>query len=503
MALYLKGKNLDIGQDNDFNVILHRKDAERIGVKEGENVLVGYGELELYATVLETLTKVQEGEIGLFEELWDEYHIPDEASIFIDIPQVSQSLEAISKKLLGQPLAKEDLENIMKDIGSRKLRETEVAFFVSTFFNPGFNEEEIYWMTKGMAESGDSMDFKNIREGEEIVADKHSVGGVAGKAITPTLIPILVSGGLIVPNTSTRAITSPAGTTDILEVVMPVALTKDKVYETVKKTGGCMFWGGSLQLSPADDVIINVERSLRIQEFQKVLVSIVAKKISMGITHILIDLPYGKGSKVENPDDVSMLDREFRKLFQKFGIKCETIRRLVKGPDGRSIGPNAEIREALRILERAENRCMELEKVILDMAGMLFEQTGKTGKGQGKKFARSILDSKQALKKFWEIAFAQGATREIHSTEIKDAGLSADMLSDRDGVVATIDNVTLVSIARVLGNPKVKAAGIRVHKMPGESIKKGEPLITIYAQTENRLENGKRMFNVDKLYRFK
>ena len=70
MALYLKGKNLDIGQDNDFNVILHRKDAERIGVKEGEHVLVGYGELELYATVLETLTKVQEGEIGLFEELW-------------------------------------------------------------------------------------------------------------------------------------------------------------------------------------------------------------------------------------------------------------------------------------------------------------------------------------------------------------------------------------------------------------------------------------------------
>ena len=86
---------------------------------------------------------------------------------------------------------------------------------------------------------------------------------------------------------------------------------------------------------------------------------------------------------------------------------------------------------------------------------------------------------------------------------IKDAGLSADMLSDRDGVVAAIDNVTLVSIARVLGNPKVKAAGIRVHKMPGESVKKGEPLITIYAQTENRLENGKRMFNVDKLYRFK
>ncbi len=503
MSLYLRGKNLDIGQDNDFNVVLHRKDAERIGVREGENVMVGYGELELYATVMETLTSVKEGEVGLFEELWDENEIPEGASIFIDIPQVSLSLAAISKKLLGQPLSKEDLENIMKDIGSRKLRETEIAFFVSTFFNPGFNDDEVFWMTKGMAQSGDSMDFKNIREDEDIIADKHSIGGVAGKAITPTLIPILVSGGLVVPNTSTRAITSPAGTTDILEVVMPVSLTKEQVYETVKKTGGCMFWGGSLQLSPADDVIINVERSLRIQEFQKVLVSIVAKKVSMGITHILIDLPYGKGSKVESPDDVSMLDREFRKLFQKFGIKCETIRRLIKGPDGRSIGPNAEIREALRILERADDRCIELEKVIIDMAGMIFEQTGKSGKGQGRKFARTILDSKQALRKFWEIAFAQGATREIHSTEIKDAGLSADMISDRDGVVASIDNVSLVSLARVLGNPKVKAAGIRVHKMPGESVKKGEALLTIYAQTENRLSNGKRMFNIDKLYRFK
>ncbi|HRZ84870.1 MAG TPA: thymidine phosphorylase [Candidatus Dojkabacteria bacterium] len=503
MSIYLTSKNIDLGEDDDFNVIIHRKDAERIGVKEGEIVFIGFGEIELYADVIETETKVQEGQIGLFEEIWKAYKIPDGSSIFADIPEPSRSLEAISKKLLGQPLSKEELESIMKDIGSRKLRETEIAFFVSTFFNPGFNDEEIYWMTKGMAESGDSMNFKNIRQGEEVVADKHSIGGVAGKAITPTLIPILVSGGLIVPNTSTRAITSPAGTTDILEVVMPVALSKEKVYEVVKKTGGCMFWGGALELSPADDVIINVERSLRIQEFQKVLVSIVAKKVSMGISHILIDLPYGKGSKVENVDDVSMLDKEFRKLFRKFGIKCETIKRLIKGPDGRSIGPNAEIRQALKILERDKDRCIELEKVILDMAGMIFEMTGKVQKGQGKKFALNILNDKRALRKFWEIAFAQGATKEIHSSEIKDGELKADLLSDRSGKVVRIDNTALVSIARALGNPQVKEAGIFVHKMPGEMVKKGDKLITIYASTEARLASGKGLFNINKLYKIK
>lgn len=503
MSMYLRSTNLDLGEDNDFNVVLHGNDAERIGVREGETLLVGFGEIELYAGVMETETKVKEGFIGLFEEIWEPYQIRDGASIFVDIPQPSKSLDAISKKLMGQPLSREDLTEIMKDIGSRKLKETEVAFFVSTFFNPGFNDDEIYWMTEGMAQSGDTMSFRKIKNGNTIVADKHSIGGVAGKAITPVLVPILVSGGLVVPNTSTRAITSPAGTTDILEVVMPVALTEDKVMEVVRKTGGCMFWGGSLKLSPADDVIINVERSLRIQEFQKVLVSIVAKKISMDITHILIDLPYGNGSKVESPEDVRMLDREFKKLFGKFGIKCETITRLVKGPDGRSIGPTAEIREVLKILERQEDRCHEVEDVVIEMAGILFEDTGIVELGEGKKLAQEILDSKDALRKFWEIAFAQGATKELHSSEIKNAEYSEDLLSSRNGIVESIDNTALVRIARALGNPKIKEAGIYVHKMPGEEVKKGDKLLTIYATTESRLANGRSMFNIDKLYRFR
>ncbi|MGI5897860.1 MAG: thymidine phosphorylase [Candidatus Dojkabacteria bacterium] len=503
MGFYLKSKNLDLGEDDDFNVVLNRQDARRIGVKEGESVMIGFGEVELYADVMETDSQVPEGSIGLFEEIWKEYNIDSGSTIFVDLHQPSASLEAISKKLMGKTLSKSDLEGIMKDIGSRRLRETEIAFFVSTFFNPGFNDDEIYWMTKGMAESGDTLSFKGIRGNGDLVADKHSIGGVAGKAITPTLVPILVAGGLIVPNTSTRAITSPAGTTDILEVVMPIALTKEQIMDVVKKTGGCMFWGGSLELSPADDVIINVERSLRIQEFQKVLVSIVAKKVCMGITNILIDLPYGKGSKVESADAVDMLDKQFRKLFKKFNIECETIKRAIKGPDGRSIGPNLEIREALRILERTDDRSLELEKVIIEMASRLFENTKKAEIGEGKRMAEEILESGKALEKFWEIAFAQGATKRLKSTDIKSAKLEYDLLSDRDGVVRRIDNVALVSIARALGNPKIKDAGIRINKMPGESVKKGEVLMTLYAATENRLAGGKGLLDIDKLFTFR
>ncbi len=502
MSFYLRSRNLDLGEDSDFNIILNRKDAERLGVREGEIALVGLGEVELHANVMETDSKVQEGEVGLFEEIWKQYDVDNGSSVFVDIPEPSKSLDAISKKLLGKSLSEAELQMIMDDIGSRRLRETEIAFFVSTFFNPGFNDDEIYWMSKGMAESGDILSFKGIRGNGDLVADKHSIGGVAGKAITPTLVPILVAGGLIVPNTSTRAITSPAGTSDILEVVMPVALSKEKVMEVVKQTGGCMFWGGSLELSPADDVIINVERSLRIQEFQKVLVSIVAKKVSMGITHILIDLPYGKGSKVESPDDVVMLDREFKKLFKKFGIECETIKRNINKPDGRSVGPNMEIREVLRILEREENRCHELEDVVISMASRLFEMTGKSKKGEGKKLAQEILNSGKALEKFWEIAFAQGCIKKVTSHEIESASLTRDLLADRAGVVKMIDNIQLVSIARALGNPKIKEAGIYINKMPGESFKKGEKLLTIYATTESRLQKAVGFLEIDKIFKF-
>lgn len=500
MSLYLRSKNLDLGEDNQFNIVLHRKDAEKLGVKEGELLFVGIGEIELYAQIIETSDKVERGEIGLFEEIWKTYLVSAESSIFVDIPERCKSLEAISKKLLGHDLSKDELELIMQDIASRRLRETEIAFFISTFFNPGFNEDEIYWMTQGMAKSGDTLSFKKFKGKGSVVADKHSIGGVAGKGITPVLVPILICGGLIVPNTSSRAITAPSGTSDILEVVMPVSLTEEEIMEVVKKTGGCLFWGGSLSISPADDVIINVERSLRIQEYQKVLVSIVAKKVALGIENILIDLPYGKGSKVERTEDVFELAKEFKKLFKKFGIECETTTRKMHGPDGRGIGPNLEIKEALRILERDSNASLEMERAVIDMAGILFEATGVSKEGEGKMLAQQILDSKKAYEKFWEIGFAQGAKKITKSSDIKMGNLTHEVLSEKSGTVKLISSVEIVNVARSLGCPRIKEAGMYMNKMPGEVVTKGDVLFTMYATADDRLENGKKAVNLEKMY---
>ncbi len=500
MALYLKGKKLDLKAGKDLFILIHQKDAEDLGITEGGIVLLGYRDIELYVKVTITEDKIIPGEVGLYKEIYEDYHIPNGRRLLVDIPSTSEALDAIRKKLSGRRLEEEELLAIMKDIGSRKLRETEVAFFVSTFFSPGFTEEEIYWMAKGMAESGDILDFKYIKNNKGLVVDKHSIGGTAGKGITPILVPILASAGLVVPNTSTRAITSPAGTTDILETVMPVSFNKDEVYKVVEKTGACMVWGGSLYLAPADDEIINVERSLRVQEFQKVLVSIVAKKVAMGSSFVLIDLPYGKGTKIEKPDDLDFLSREFEKLFAKFGIKCVTHKRLVKGPDGNGVGPILEMKECLAVLERDEKRSHALEETVLDMAAKIFEGTGKAKKGMGKELAQELLDSGKALKKFWDIAKAQGTKKIIPAKELGIGKIKHEVISQKSGVVKNISTREIVEISRSLGTPGIKEAGIYIEKMPGDEVKKGDLLMTLYTTTADRMEEGVKAIKLEKLY---
>jgi AMP phosphorylase len=239
---------------------------------------------------------------------------------------------------------------------------------------------------------------------------------------------------------------------------------------------------------------------LEIQDFQKVLVSIVAKKVCMGINHVLIDLPYGMGGKIASPEELSLLKREFTKLFERFGIHVEVIGREIQGPDGRSVGPNMEMQEVLRILERREDRSLTLERDILEMGGILFESTGKAVVGRGEKMAEEILNSGKALEKFWEIAFAQGATQRKTVEDLEVGSIQYEVRAERDGSIKKIDNKSLISIARALGNPTIKEAGIRLWKIQGEDYKAGDLLLTLYATSEDRLNNAKELVDLSSLY---
>ncbi|HVX93233.1 MAG TPA: thymidine phosphorylase, partial [Candidatus Dojkabacteria bacterium] len=311
MALYLKAKKIDISSGDLYNILLNQVDADKDGIADGDTLTIGWNDNVINTIIHLTSTDIEPGFVGIYSDIWEKFEVENDSIVDIFLPEPSKSVDIIRKKMLGKKLTEEELQIIMKDMGSRRIGEIETAYFMSTFFNPGFDEEETLWMTKAMAETGDILSFKDIKGNGDLVVDKHSIGGVAGKAVTPVLVPIIAAFDLIIPNTSTRAITSPAGTSDILEVVMPVSLNEEEIISTVKKTNACMVWGGALDLAPADDVLIHVERVIHMESYQKLMVSIVAKKISMGITHIVIDIPYGRGTKVQNPEDVEPIKKGF------------------------------------------------------------------------------------------------------------------------------------------------------------------------------------------------
>src|SRR5690349_5728888 len=139
------------------------------------------------------------------------------------------------------------------------------------------------------------------------IVEQHSGVGLPGNRTTPIVVAIVAACGLTIPKTSSRAITSPAGTADTMEVLAPVDLTLEHMRRVVESEGGCIVWGGAMALSPADDILIQVERPLDFDGDGQLTASILSKKIAAGSTHLLIDMPVGATAKVRTPESARSL----------------------------------------------------------------------------------------------------------------------------------------------------------------------------------------------------
>lgn len=489
MAFFLSGKKLDLSSGEDFVVIINEKDADEFGVNPGDVLEVtwsSHGE-PIIAAVDTTDTIVKSGEIGFYEDIWTNYDLDKDEVIKLNFVAISKGRDSIKKKLLGKELDYEDFFEIMQGISSGRLGTILTTFFAAVGYSPGFNEQEIEFMTKALAETGDTLSFDGI------VADKHSIGGVAGKGITPIVIPIIASiEGIKAPNTSTRAITSASATTDMLEVLMPMTFNKVELEAMVFKSNTFMVWGGGLALAPADDEIIKVQKPLGIESIDKFVSSIVAKKIAQGVNHVIFDIPVGPSAKIRE-EEFPKVKATFERICKKFGIKVVIHKRKVGGIDGYAVGPSLECREFLRVYENHPEKSKQLEKDSLEIAGKLIELIDKASPGKGFAKAREILRSGQAAKKFREILKNQGGDPNVKSNDMKVGKISFEYKSEKTGKIRNINNKIVFEVARALGNPRIKEAGLYFHEVTGDSVKKGDKLVTMYASSEGRMELGKKV----------
>ena len=383
--------------------ILNRKLALHANIHVSDRILLEKAGKKIVCVVDLTDTVVKEEEIAVSTEVLEALKLQEGENLKAESTSKPQSIYFIHKKLSGETLTKAEIKTIIEDIVSNALTQAEIAYFVSGVFNNGMKREEIIDLTEAMADSGMRLDFDS-----PIVADKHCIGGIAGNRTTPILVPICAAAGLIIPKTSSRAITAAAGTADVIEVLAPVELDIDKLKQVVKKTNACLAWGGSLGLSPADDKLIQVERLLNVDPEPQLLASIMSKKIAAGSTHIIIDIPFGKSAKIESKEEANSLKNKFEDLGDYFNMKLKVILTDGSSPIGNGVGPALEIRDVLKILRQEKSLPSDLEEKALLLASELLEITGKAKPKKGYALASKILKSGQALNKFREIIKAQG-----------------------------------------------------------------------------------------------
>lgn len=409
----------------------------------------------------------------------------------------SLALEAIRKKLIGKTLNYKEIYAVMDEIAHDRLGDILTTYFAASGYSKGFSNEELYYLTKAMVETGEKLHFKGI------VADKHSTGGVAGSRTTLILVPIIAATGIKIPKASSRAITAPAGTADTMEVLAPVAFSAKQIEKIVNHVGGCIVWGGGFNLAPADDQIIQVEKPLMFESFDKIIISVMAKKIACGAKNVIIDIPIGETMKIKHLEDAQIIAEKFKWLAKKFEMKIKVDIHPMEEPAGKGTGPVLEAKDALLVLEQHLRRPKDLEEAALKLAGGLldlcWEKTKKEGLGE--KVARETLRSGAALKKMKEIIKAQGGRKEVKSDDLKPGKEKWEVKSEKGGRIEKVDNRNINILCRILGTPVSKKAGIYLEKKLGDEIKKREVLFTMYSENKYDLKEAKESLENLPLYK--
>lgn len=485
-------KDMDIATGGTLVAILNKNDARQLDLHSGDRLLVRNNsrEVSCILDISESNKAVPPGKLGLFEEVLKLLQVEDGSIVDIKLTGKPESVKHIRDKLYGKKLQYQELYHIMDDITHDRLTDIEKTYFVAGGFAQGFTHEEIVNMTKAMVHTGKKLKFPGI------TVDKHSIGGIPGNRTTMIIVPILAAAGFTVPKTSSRAITSPAGTADTMECLANVELTEEQIKRVVRKTGACMVHGGSMSLAPADDKIIEVEHPLSIDAEGQLLASVMAKKYSVSARHVLIDIPMGKSTKAPTRKKAEHLREMFELIGRKLDMNVRVIITDGSQPIGYGVGPLLEARDVLAVLRNDQSAPLDLRKKGLMMAGKLLAMAGKCKEGQeGLAMATEILESGRAWKKMNEIIEAQGRKR------LPPLGTyTFAVKAGKAGRIKEIDNEIMAKVARLAGAPDDKGAGLFIQRKVDDSVAKGDILYTIYAESKFKLELAKELVLQDKGY---
>ncbi|MHA2250240.1 MAG: thymidine phosphorylase [Candidatus Kariarchaeaceae archaeon] len=470
-------KQLISGVPSNY-IILHPTTAEEYDLTPG-NLLISEDRESGFRLL--TSASIAQGLAGISPIKMKESDITDGQEIDL-IPSGEEGvIRIIKRKMAKRTLSQTEIDTFISALDSGLLTNSHIAAFGAAVEINGMRSEEVTSVAQSILKHSKRMEPKG-----RIIVDKHSIGGIAGNRITPLMIPILAAAGLTIPKVSTRAITSPAGTVDVLEVVMPVDLNFEEACNVLDETNGCMVNGQTVGLGSVADKFLASVKQVKIDPKEMMIASILAKKKAAGADFVLIDLPTGKGSKLASREEARSLAYDFSRVGNNLGQRVECVISPGITPIGSMIGPALEMTEVLRILE-GNSGDLSLRRKATSLSGLILEAVQKANRGEGQPMATDILSSGKALLKFKEIVEAQGGDPTVTSERISEAPYSHIIHAEKDDIVYSIDNFNVGSMARAAGAPSDKMSGIILHVDRGDNLKPGDPLIEIRSHSEGKL----------------
>jgi thymidine phosphorylase len=496
--LYLTKIGIDTHQQA---VVFMRKDCH-VCRAEGFNAMTRVRVYTDKKSITATLITVSEkflshDQAGLSDVAWQVLGAEEGEIVQFSHAPAVDSMSYVRGKLYGEVLTDQSAKAIVEDIKKGNYSDVQLAAFVAACADDRLSLIETIALTRAMVDSGERFYWSQSR-----VLDKHCVGGLPGNRTTPIVTAIIAANGFTMPKTSSRAITSPAGTADTMETMTPVTLSFEHMKRVVEQQGACLAWGGSVSLSPIDDIVIRIERALDLDSEGQLVASVISKKVAAGSSHVLIDIPVGPSAKVRTHCAAEKLSHQLIATGAALGIHVETLITDGNQPVGRGIGPALEAHDVLAVLRNENNAPQDLIERSLILAARLLKMAAHTYSDSGNDInsclgnttaektdvfylalAKKTLESGKAYEKFLTICQAQGGFKEPGVAAYKQT-----LFASGHGIVSYFNNRFIAKLASLAGAPNSALAGLIMHVRLGDKVEQGQALLTLHAQAQGELD---------------
>lgn len=408
-------------------------------------------------------------------------------------------VDLIRRKRDSGELSSEEIQQLISAYTRGDVPDYQMSSWLMAVVVRGMSRPEIAALTEAMLNSGRVLDFSHLA-GRKV--DKHSTGGVGDKT-SLVIAPIVAAGGLKVPMISGRGLGHSGGTLDKLESIsgFNVNLTLTE-FRRVLQTCGCALIGQTAEIAPADKKIYALrDVTGTVESPALICASIMSKKLAEGIDALVLDVKTGSGAFMKKIEDAANLAELLVETGKRMGKKVVALLTDMNQPLGRKAGNAMEVAESIEVL--AGGGPADLRELCIDLAAWMFYLGERTKTlVDGKKLAADLISSSLAREKFREIVGLQGGDVGVVDDpgRLAHARQKLDVVSATSGYVASVQCEQLGTACVVLGGGREKkedtidpAVGLEFHKRIGEAVERGEPLCTLYYNSDARLAEARRL----------